>query len=436
MRTQSLLSCLASASTLLLATTASGQVLVEPGIAQTGALHVGDNAYATLSDGGFVAFDGQVFARHDANGAQVQVYDTLPAPVFSSFVVIDDAELFAYAGESSNGDIFSIDLTAGSVTTLANLSFNFAMAFDATPGLAYVSASLGGFGFGNDIVRLDLANGVTSNLAHVAGPSGPLSCDDAGNLYFVTVYDGVNCPPPLKEQELVFWTDAQLDSGAPLTEADATVLTTDIDGSSSLLFDDHSQTLFLTNTNGDGFAQEILQVAASHGGVLGSVGEAYTWIQNLELWNTNDAVMAPYQPAGSTLFVNNIDFGDLTRDRVALEPLRAQATWTGPGSAGGPATVTVTAGVPGGSASIMLARSSFLSGSEHEFGLGNGLPGLLMVDTDDIWRRTQPLPLDANGDLTLDYTQPAGWSGALVFQALLYDENGSTSGTSSFVVNN
>ena len=45
------------------------------------------------------------------------------------------------------------------------------------------------------------------------------------------------------------------------------------------------------------------------------------------------------------------------------------------------------------------------------------------------------VPLDANGDLTLNYTQPAGWTGLFAFQALLYEADGHLIGTSDFVIN-
>ena len=146
-----------AAGAALLSSLALGQVYPEPGVRTADLLDVGDGAYASLSDGGYVSFDGLAFERYDAAGGLVQTYGTVPSPVFPSFVVVDASETAAYVGESSNGDVFTIDLVVGDVTALSNISFNYNMAFDATPGLAYVSAALGGFGTGNSVLRLDLA---------------------------------------------------------------------------------------------------------------------------------------------------------------------------------------------------------------------------------------------------------------------------------------
>ncbi len=422
--------------TTLLSPLALSQVTTAPGIQTAELLDVGDRSYATLSDGGYVSFDGLAFERYDAAGNLVQTYGTLPAFVFPSFVEVDAGETFAYAGESSNGDIFKIDLVAGTVTTLANMTFNYDFAFDATAGSAYISAALGGFGAGNDIVRIDLATGQWTQVAHVAGPSGPIAVDAAGDLYYVTIYDGANWPPPLAEEDMILWSDAQLDSGQLLTEADASYLTAGLDGGSSLAYDPLSGNLYLAHTNASGFENEILRISGS-GPVLDSLGGAFTWISTVEVVSgSGPQVMAPFQPSGAMLRVNNVDFGGTIRDRVTLVPARATIAFSGPANdQPGQATITVQDAVPNGFVSIMLANSSDLTGQEVPFDSGWSVPAFFMVDPLLIWRRTQPLPTDAAGAFTLTYNQPGGLTGDWVFQAILFDASGVPVGTSTYVIN-
>lgn len=426
---------LGAASAALLPCLAMAQVTTEPGVRTSELLDVGDSAYATLSDDGYVSFDGLAFERYDAAGGLVQTYGTLASFVFPSFVVVDAAEAFAYAGESSNGDLFTIDLVGGGVTTLTNINFNYSMAFDATPGLAYVSAALGGFGTGTDILRLDLVTGQWTQVVKVTGPSGPVAVDESGDLYYVTQYDGPNWPPPLADEDLVLWTDAQLDSGNLLTNADASTLTAGLDGGSSMVHDPSSGDLYLAHVNFQGFANEIYRLTTS-GQLLGSLGESFAFIGNLEVVPSDgQQIMAPYQPAGAKLRLKNTDFGGDTRDRVTLEPQRPSATFVGPtNGAAGPASVTILDAPPGGAVSFMITEASDVRG-EFVFDPGWGAPVFIMVAPQDIWRRTQQRPIDANGMVVFNYEQPAGVTGDWAWQALLFDASGAPIGTSEFVIN-
>jgi hypothetical protein len=419
----------------LLSSLALGQVTAEPGVQTAAILDVGDRAYATLTDGGYVSFDGLSFERYDAAGSLIQTYGSLSSYAFPSFVEVTPDEAFAYVGESSNGDLYTVDLGAGTVGHLSNLAFNFDLAFDTSPGFAYVSAALGGFGLGNDILRLDLTTGQWLQVAHVSGPSGPLAVNGAGDLYYVTAYEGVSWPPPLEDEDLLLWTDAQLDAGQVLSEADASYLTDALDGGGDLEFDQVSGDLYLAHTNFQGLANEVLRISAT-GAVQDSLGASFTHISNLELsLDDGAAVLAPFQPAGARLHLNNVDFGGTIRDRVTLAPRRSTTTFQGPTNGQpGQASVTILDGVPNGFVSLMLARSSFLRGQEVVVDLGWGVPAFFMVDPSEVWRRTTQLPLDAAGSLTLTYQQPAGWTGTMTFQALLFDGSGAPVGTSTYVV--
>jgi hypothetical protein len=428
---------LRAASAALLVASASAQVFPDSGFAQDAPLDLmGDRAYGSLSDGGFISFDGLSFERYDAAGALVVTYGTTGAFLFPSFVEIDPSETLAVVGESSNGDLFAIDLVSGTVTTVANMAFNYDLAFDSIPGLAYVSASLGGFGAGNDIVRLDLVSGATTVVAHVQGPSGPLEVDANGDLFYVTVYEGANWPPPLGEEDLILWSDAQLDSGNLLSEADALYLTAGLNGGSSIEYDPHSGYLFLANTNSQGAAHEILRLDTT-GDILDLVAKAPTWIANLEV--TGDGgpgTLAPFQPLGARLHVQNTDFGGSLRDRATLVPARTQASFVGPASGkAGPATVTFDGAPMGGSVVILLARSNDVLGQETYSDQGWGAPTFLAFSPGDVLRRITGNPVDQAGQASLTFHQIPAWEGALAFQAILYDADGHPIGTSTHVIN-
>ncbi len=416
---------------------ALAQVTTQPGFETTELLDLaGDRVYGTLSDGGYVSFDGLAFERYDAAGAWVETYDTLPAFVFPSFLEVHPSELFAICGESSNGDLFTIDLVAGSVTPLVNLVYNYDLAWDSDPAYAYVSASLGGWAAGNDVLRVEIASGQYTEVAYAVGPSGPIAVDGDGNLYYVTQFEGTAWPPPLGEEHLLMWSDAQLDAGVQLTEADATYLTAGLDGGSSMLHDPHSGYLFLAHTNHQGLAHEVLAIATD-GTVVDTLAECYTWIAGLEVdHDGGPATCFAQQPTNALLRVQNTDFGGSTRDRVTLEPMRAQASYSGPAAgAPGDATVTISGAEPDSKVVLLISRATDLLPSELVLPLGWGAPTFFAAPPERVLRRTAALPTDSLGEADFTYWQSPSMEGALLFQALLYDGAGAPLGTSTWVVN-
>lgn len=431
---------LVGALTASLVTPSVAQVAEAPGFAPTDTLDLaGGRAYGTLADGRYVSFDGLAFELYGPDGILLATFGTLATSVFPSFVEVHPSETYAVVGESSNGELFRVDLVAGTVSPLANLFFNYDL--DWVPGTdtAYVSAALGGFGAGNDLVRLDALTGATDVVAHVAGPSGPVGVAGDGGLYYVTAYDGNDWPPPLAEEELLFWDAAELAAaggGIELDESDADVLAAGLDGSSSIAVDLHSERLFLVNANFQGYENEVL--AFDLGGTwLDTVAESFTSLGNLEVFEDGaDATFAGYQPSNARLFVQNTDFGSALRDRVRLEPARPTSEFDGPPAGQtGPASVTIRGAEPNGNVSIMVAFTSDLATREVVNELGYGFPFFTAFDLDDLWRRTVQLTTDGNGEYVLNYIQPSSLEGMLVFQAIVYDGVGVPLGTSEFVVN-
>jgi len=418
----------------------AAQVLVQPGFQETEVLDLdGSRAYATFPDGGYLSFDGLAFELYDAAGNWQKTLATLPTSVFPSFVRLDPSGAFALVGENSTGVVYEVDLATDAVAPLVTLDFNYDLAFGPTSDLAYVSASLGGFGTGNDVVRLDPLTGAAEVVAHVDGPSGPLATDGAGNLYYVTQYEGFDWPPPLEHELLLRWDAAELaaaGAGNVLAEADGTVLTRGLDGGSSVAFDAHAARLLLAHVNAQGWENEVLAIGLD-GTVLDTLGYAYTWIQNLEPFHgPGEAVLAAHQPANALVYVQNTDFGSQLRDRVRLEPARPLSSFDGPPQGqSGPATVTISGAEPNASVSFLVARSSKLLSSEAVYQLGWGVPVFAAVELKDVQRRTKLVATDASGSATLSFTQTPPLHGALVFQALIYDADGRPLGTSVHVVN-
>ena len=99
---------------------------------------------AGFADGSYLAFDGQRLERRSADGTLLQTYATYPFAVFASFVELSPDEQFAYIGESSTGSIREVNLATSQSRVLTSLAFNFDLAFDVVPGLAYVSAATAG----------------------------------------------------------------------------------------------------------------------------------------------------------------------------------------------------------------------------------------------------------------------------------------------------
>jgi len=166
-------------------------------------------AWAPLADGSRLVFDGRALVR--TNGVWTATVASYASFVFPSFVVTDGAT--AWVGESTNGGLKSIDLNTGLVRPMNTLVFNYdAVLLDARTLL--VSAAPCGFNCGSDLYQLDLVTHQLSLRGNVAGPSGPLARDRAGNVWY-----GQNSPlypAPPASSRLLRWSAAQVQGSAQL----------------------------------------------------------------------------------------------------------------------------------------------------------------------------------------------------------------------------
>jgi len=404
----------------LLPTAAVAQLSSDPGFAVTSTVPLdGPKAYGSLPDGRYVAFDGLSFDLYASDGTWQANLGTISSFMWPSFVEVDPTGIFVIAAESTNGNLFKVQLNGSGVTLLTNLVFSYDLTWDVTPGLAYVSAGLGGWGAGNDILRLNVVTGTTTLLAHVPGPSGPLAVNSAGDVSYVTQYAGFDWPPPLGQESLIRWDNAELDAGVLLSEVDADYLWSGLDGGSSMVSDDGG-TLFLAHTNFAGDVNEIYQFSPS-GALLDTVATTMTHVANLELLGSGASTFSAQQPLGVSMIAYNTDFGSVD-DRVTINPARAQLTWKGPPAGGtGRGTFKLTGGEPGGFATIMVASSSSELPTEDVLEAGWRAPLFMAVKVTDILRRTSVMPLDAKGELKMEHLQTPGIEGKILLQPLLYD---------------
>lgn len=424
----------ASLAFALCAPVASAQLTSDSGFALTETHALGGlSAYGSLNDGRYVGFDGMSFDLFASEGTWQANLGTISSFMWPSFVKVDPTESYAIIGESTNGNLFKVALDGSGVTLLANLTFNYDLAFDTTPNLAYVSAGLGGWGAGNDIVRLNLTNGQTTLLAHVDGPSGPVSVSPNGDLNYITQYEGSNWPPPLGQEDLIRWDDAELDSGTQLTSADADYLLSGLDGGSSMVCD-AAGNILLAHTNFAGDTNEVYHISED-GDLMDTVGTSFSHMANLELLGSGPSTFSAQQPLGMNLRVYHTDFFSFD-DRVTISPARAQLTWAGPPSGiVGRGAFKLTGGEPNGYALILVASSADELATEDVIDAGWRAPLFLAVKAVDVMRRTKLRPLDATGSLKLEHLQTPAIEGQLLLQAFLYDVDITPLGTSTHAIN-
>ena len=158
---------------------------------------------------------------------------------------MDPTETYAVFGESSTNWVRRIDLSTLVIEDIVQLTFNYSAEFGLAADEIWISAALGGFGAGNDIVRLDLVTGIATEVAHVAGPSGPLAFAPNGDLFYGTQSGA--WPPPPDSQSVIRWDAAELAAGILLTELDADVVIDQLDGSSGLAYDPVQDALFVVD---------------------------------------------------------------------------------------------------------------------------------------------------------------------------------------------
>ncbi len=384
---------------------------------------------ATLSDGRVVAFDGTRIDLFDADGTLTANLGVVTLPGYPSFLLLDPTEEFVVFGESSFGAIFELTLSPGAPNPVANLAFNYDAVFEDGNHLI-VSAATGGFGAGNRIYRLELSSGTTTLLASVAGASGPVALDLAGNLLYGTV--SALFPSPPGSSSVLRWPAALLTGASVLSEDDATLIETGFDGAADLAVDPVSGGIYLVENNYGNGVNRIRLVAGNPTITPVLVeGTVFRTISNLEfLPGDGVAIFAGYQPPrGGTLYYSSTDFVSVAA-RMSVTTLRPIAYASGPGVTGaGPFDIGVTSAPPGGFGFIFYGPSS--SVLPNELVLQLRIPLFLGLAPMTAARAPGTLLVAGNGQGHLSYVSPGGLQGNWAFQAVLFDASGRLAGSSA-----
>ena len=415
----------AALSLFALAPLAAAQDVLAPGFAETAhqPAPVAGAAYVTLSSGDRVVFDGQNVDLYDAAGGFVANLASLPSFVFPGCLAVNPAETVVLVGESSNGDVYRVNLAGGGLTLLANLPFNYDAVFlDNTR--AVVSAAPCGFGCGTDLVRVSVTNGVTQQLAALPGASGPVALAPNGDLVYATVSGSF--PPPPGSTDIVKWTAAQVASGQLLSLADATTLVTGLDGAASLAVDPiRGDVVIAESVFG---ATSWIKLFRQSGALVSTVVTSSQFLGNVELLaGAGPGHFYPYQPSDGVYLSYHSD------EIRTVRPQRPQATFQQAGSVG---TVTVTGAHPDGAVLMLFGPQPLWSPTESSYS-PFGLPFLFHsgLPLSAVRRTIFLVPTDSAGVATWSYFDPGNLGGTLVFQALVADDAAQFVGSSNGVLN-
>ena len=376
----------------------------------------------SLPGGDLVTFDGQSLDRWTSSGAFVANLATLPNLYFvGSLSVSLDGSLVAF-GESTNGDLFLAQSDGSGFVPLANLPFNYDSAWTSNNELI-VSAALGGWGTGNDLVRVVISPFSMTPIGHVDGASGPVVLAPNGDLYYATQSDQPGPPPDTTD--VLKWTAAQVQSGG-LTQANAQTICAGFDGGSSLAFDPIMGRVYLAETNFGMGLNRIVRVGATPA-TSPTVLDGDNYISDLDILPSGGlGSFDPWQPADGRSMRYNTGL-----DIATLKPRRPVLALSGPGLTGpGLVTFTVHGGVPNGTMFLTACPQAFVLPTPSAY----ALPTFLFVTpfTLDKTRRGPGLiPLDATGKGTLTLNNPGNLQGQYAWQFFVGDAGGIFLGSST-----
>ncbi len=365
-----------------------------------------------LPNGNVALFDGAAVVEVDpATGV---VVNTLFAPaglVFGSFVKTDPTGRFLLFGESANQTITRIPLDGSAATVVATITFNFDCAFSPS-GKLYVSAAPGAFGT-SQVLLLDPMNGATSVIANLAGPSGPIAFDAAGNLYYAEA--SAQFPAPAGQQSIYRFGAAAVaaaEGGLDLTFAHGTVFGAGVTSVADLAFDGQGDLIYV-----DGGSTWELDPGGLPKLLLGSEA-GFNSITTLAYRDDpGPGWFEPFQTGGDgTLAAISTDFFSFND----LNVIRPRPTEIGTSPAGpipdGPFTFFVQDGPPSGS--VLLFAAPNLVPSYTLF--GNGVPLGFALDPSALVP-AGIVALDGNGAVTVPAVNPAPAAGTFHVQGFALD---------------
>jgi len=345
-------------------------------------------------------------------------------------MVVDPTGTLAFAGESSNGDVYRIDLVAESVAPFVNLPFNFDGTFDPSTGDLIVSAALLNWFNGNDILRVDPVSGSYGVVAHVTGPSGPIAFDPFGNLYC-----GVLDPSFLPgTSRVVAFFPSQLTTEVVTGEEEGFSFSTGWDSIASLVYDPVTLRLYLAENQFFGVPELYRVLPSKATSERVAFGAPDTYFGQLEVEpGGGPARLAAYQPAeGGLIRYHQSHFAGQTLRRFALRPRRPEVTFAGAGLTGaGPVDVRFEGARPGATLMVFAARRPDPSGAEVVLPLPSAMPLFWGLSRGEQRLVATGVPVDPDGSALHTFDSTWELAGELAFQALMVDEFASFAGSTA-----
>jgi len=419
------------ASLALLVTSASAQDSFQSGFgAQTVSMPNGSSS-RTLVNGDIVTVDGFGVDLWQADGTFVQNLGIFLSGAFDGVFDIDPTGTFAIVGRTDSSTtpnpVFKVMLDGSGMTQLADVVFNYDGAF-APDGTYYMSAATGGFGAGNSIMRLDTTTGAVTELAQVAGPSGPLSCDALGNLYYATVADGFPAPPASTSILIFLAADlaaADCAGGDCLSEASAITWATGFDGASGMEIDQRTGIAYLLENNFGTGANRIWSVqGGANTGTPLVEGQAFNWMSGLQVMSGSGLPeLRAYQPANDARLLYATTDWVSPPVRRELQAARPQLSLSGPGLTGsGQVDLALAGADPGGLALLAYGPTALVAPTETPLALAGVTPLIFSaLDLGTTQFFGGPLAVDGSGDAGLSFNNPGGLEGLVTIQAVVID---------------
>ena len=385
--------------------------------------------YTTLPNGNRVTFDGLNVALETDSGTPLGTLGSIGAQAFGSFLVVDPTGTYVLLGENTTGAIYKVAFSGGA-TLLADLDYNFDATFEDAAHVLVSAAT----GQGNDIYSIDVNSGLSTNIVHTGGYSGPIARASNGDLYYCT-QDDSSFPAPPASSRILRWTNAQIHSGVLQSEGTASLFAAGLDGGSSMKFENVYGHLFVCEAPFVG-TNRILEFDSAGTRVDEIVTTANTLSALEFFYGPGAASFQAFQPANVTMKYRSTDYNvTYTSSIVTVSPRRPLAAVSGPGLTGvGSVTFTVTGAHPNSSFFLLAGAIGVYNPIETAYNNGTYLfhTGIPYTSI----RRTGINALtDANGTGSFTYYNPGNLQGTRVLQALIRDDHGAFAGSSNAAPN-
>ena len=383
------------------------------------------STYVSLGDGTRVHFDGNAVTHLGGDGTFMQTLHVFPSFYFTGAIAADPSGDSVLIGESTNGDVYRVEMDGSGATYLATLPYNYSAAYEG-PGVAYVSAAVCGWACGNDIVRIDTQAATAVTAAQVSGPSGPVAFSPEGDLYYGPSTDVF--PAPAGAGALWRFSSADLGSGDVLGDSDAEVLTVGIDVISSIAIDPVMGDFIVSTNLFDGnfnvISDQVLLITPNGAvkDVVSSSSGAYRSHVELTAGNGGGHFRG-FQPHGVELtWLEGDTIHSITSRRPTADVVH---------HGGGSYSFVVTGAEPDGAMLLTFGDSSFHQGFETSYQLAFDFLFHTGMPINKIRRVGQFLmPCDSTGSASFPFWDGGNLAGTVVFQGLITDINGGFIGSS------